>query len=75
MQIAESRGNGRTYSDMGDDHVSSTLHWGPVESMDSYWRTFGVASDKTKGFDTEFHKYTLEWTDEYIWLCELVRVK
>jgi hypothetical protein len=55
---------------MGVDWLSSTLHWGPVAQLDSYLRTWGIHQSKAKPYNTQFHKYTLEWTDKYIMTCK-----
>ena len=72
IDIVESRGNGPTYGDKGNDHIQSALHWGPVAAFDSYLKTWGVRTDKRKGYTSSFRKYTLEWNDKFLTTCESI---
>lgn len=46
------------------------IHWGPLPQFDSWWRTFGIRQDRVKGYHSDFHKYTLEWDERYMTICE-----
>lgn len=70
LQIAETRGNDRTYGQQGKDHMAGALHWGPLARFDEYLRTYGVRQSKINAYDSEFHKYTLEWDENYLSICK-----
>jgi hypothetical protein len=69
-QIAESRGNAASYPAGGIDKMQGGIHWGPLPQFDSWWRTFGIRQDRVKGYHSDFHKYTLEWDERYMTICE-----
>jgi beta-glucanase (GH16 family) len=70
IDIVESRGNAPSYVGKGFDWISSALHWGPLQSMDSFWRTSNEVHDKINGFKDRFHKFTLEWDEDYLVTCK-----
>ncbi|KAG9248648.1 putative beta-1,3-glucan-binding protein [Calycina marina] len=66
IDIIESRGNNYTYSQGGNDIVSSALHWGPNPANDAWWRT----NVKRKALHTTYakteHTFGMEWSQKYI---------
>lgn len=76
IDIAESRGNdARTYS-MGDNIVSSALHWGTASLNDRWRMTYGEWGGSRARYTQEFHTYGLEWSEKYLftWLDGRLRV-
>ncbi|KAF7543012.1 hypothetical protein G7Z17_g11091 [Cylindrodendrum hubeiense] len=70
IDIAESRGNdARTYP-MGDNLVSSALHWGTATENDRWRMTSGEWGGKRVRYTDKFHTYGLEWSEKYLftWL-------
>ncbi|KAF4984004.1 hypothetical protein FZEAL_709 [Fusarium zealandicum] len=70
IDIAEARGNdARTYS-MGDNLVSSTLHWGTATENDRWRKSYGEWGGKRVRYTEDFHTYGLEWSEKYLftWL-------
>jgi beta-glucanase (GH16 family) len=68
IDIMESRGNLNYYSGgvhIGKEQASSTLHFGPYWPYNGYERAT-VATQNSRGFDSEFHTYGVEWTNEHI---------
>lgn len=66
IDIAESRGNdARTY-DMGDNLVSSALHWGTASVNDRWRRSYGEWGGKRVRYSEKFHTYGLEWSEKYL---------
>ncbi|KAF2730708.1 concanavalin A-like lectin/glucanase [Polyplosphaeria fusca] len=66
IDIAELRGNSWKYP-LGNDAMSSALHWGPTPKLDAYWKTYGLkflrrGADYTK----DYHTYGLIWTEDYL---------
>ncbi|KAK9467991.1 concanavalin A-like lectin/glucanase domain-containing protein [Lipomyces arxii] len=66
IDIAESRGNGHTYPQGGNNVIGSTLHWGPASSLNRYWMTTKQLTMKRTTFSDGFHTFGLEWTKDYI---------
>lgn len=63
IDIAELRGNNRTYPDGGNEEVRSTLHWGPDHSNDGYLTTTKVQEASLSTFSDKFHTFGLEWSE------------
>lgn len=66
IDLMESRGNNHTYTDGGNNIMSSTLHWGPSQAYDAYWRTNVKHSALHTTFSDKFHKFGLEWSQKYL---------
>ncbi|KAF7712667.1 Glucan endo-1,3-beta-D-glucosidase [Penicillium ucsense] len=70
IDIVESRGNdAQTYS-LGNNIVTSTLHWGTTYLNDAYLKsTSDWGAQRTK-YGEGYHTYGLEWTEDYLftWL-------
>lgn len=66
IDIIESRGNNYTFSQGGDNIVSSALHWGPNSANDAWWRT----NVKRKALHTTYakseHVFGMEWSEKYL---------
>lgn len=76
IDIAESRGNdARTYS-MGDNLVTSALHWGTASVNDRWRMVYGEWGGKRVRYTEDFHTYGLEWSEKYLftWLDGRLRV-
>jgi beta-glucanase (GH16 family) len=76
IDIAESRGNdARTYP-MGNNLVSSALHWGTATENDRWRRAYGEWGGKRVLYSEDFHTYGLEWSEKYLftWLDGRLRV-
>nr|CAD7410869.1 unnamed protein product [Timema poppensis] len=70
IDMAESRGNRELkYGDwnFGSEYMESTLHFGPDSNSDgrehAHFTRNTAAGD---GWDRDFHKYQLEWTDNHV---------
>ncbi|TKA49805.1 hypothetical protein B0A49_13696 [Cryomyces minteri] len=66
IDIMESRGNNYTYSQGGNNVVSSAIHWGPNPANDGWWRNNVKRSALHTTYSKGFHTYGLEWSDKYI---------
>ncbi|OZJ06117.1 hypothetical protein BZG36_01050 [Bifiguratus adelaidae] len=66
IDIAESRGNSRTYSPSGNNVFDSTLHWGPSSDLDRWYLTTKSYSNQHSDYTQDYHTFGLEWTDAYI---------
>lgn len=79
FDIMESRGNpdlkDPSGTSQGNDAFGATMHWGPWFPLNGYEKTTNQAHGN---FAEEFHKYTLDWTEEsatfYIDDKELLKV-
>ncbi|XP_060532734.1 beta-1,3-glucan-binding protein-like [Cylas formicarius] len=68
IDILESRGNKNLVLNgvnIGTEQVSSTLHWGPNYYYNRYQQTH-FEKNSAQGYDTDFHKYQVEWTPDNI---------
>ncbi|KAG6117482.1 hypothetical protein E4U13_001043 [Claviceps humidiphila] len=67
IDIMESRGNSRTYSEGGRNYYYGTLHWGPVKGMDGYYKTTMAKKLRRGDYSDGFHTYGMQWTPNYIY--------
>jgi beta-glucanase (GH16 family) len=66
IDIMESRGNHGSHYPDGRDSVGSALHWGPVPAVDAFYRTAGKKNIRRSDYSEGFHKYGLEWNENYL---------
>jgi hypothetical protein len=66
IDIMEARGNGPSYPFQGTNYVRASLNWGPVTWLNEVFRTYGWWVMKRGSYDTGFHNYAMEWTEEFI---------
>ncbi|KAF7317248.1 Glucan 1,3-beta-glucosidase [Mycena chlorophos] len=66
IDIVESRGNGLTYTARGANYVQGSLNWGPIPTLNSVSKTYSWWTERRKTFSSDFHTYTMEWTDSWI---------
>lgn len=66
IDVAESRGNNYTYPAGGSNIVSSTLHWGPDQVNDGFWRTNVKRRALHTTYAAGFNTFGLEWSEKYI---------
>lgn len=76
IDIAESRGNDARKYPMGNNLVSSALHWGTATENDRWRRAYGEWGGKRVIYSEDFHVYGLEWSEKYLftWLDGRLRV-
>ncbi|KAK9445042.1 beta-1, 3-glucan binding protein [Metarhizium brunneum] len=67
IDIMESRGNSRAYTESGRNYYYGTLHWGPTAEKDSYWRTTNAKMLRRGDFSRGFHTFGVQWTPSYIY--------
>ncbi|KAJ8969729.1 hypothetical protein NQ317_003328 [Molorchus minor] len=69
IDLMESRGNLALVNDAGTNigaqQVGSTLHWGPNYNYNRYPYTH-FEQNNAAGYNTDFHNYQLEWTQDTI---------
>ncbi|XP_069688094.1 beta-1,3-glucan-binding protein-like [Periplaneta americana] len=70
MDLTEVRGNRHLMlggRNIGTELSASTLHFGPYFELNQWQRAhFQKTSQQGRGFDQQFHRYQLEWTDRHI---------
>ncbi|CAM9134796.1 unnamed protein product [Lampetra fluviatilis] len=70
IKVAESRGNVDLKDSGGVSHgvdeMDSVLHWGPSADLNAWWRTYVAKKAKEGTFGSDFHKYEVERTPDYI---------
>jgi len=66
IDIAESRGNNYTYSQGGNNIISSATHWGPNPANDGWWRTNVKRNALHTTFSAKKHTFGLEWSEKYL---------
>jgi len=66
IDIMEARGNGPSYTRQGTNWVRGSLNWGPLTWLNAVSKTFGAWPLRRGSYDTDFHTYGLEWTEEFI---------
>ncbi|KAG5868028.1 hypothetical protein JTB14_026669 [Gonioctena quinquepunctata] len=69
VDIMESRGNKNLVNpsgtNIGVEQVGNTLHWGPNPNYNR-WPYTHFEKNVNPGFDEQFHRYQLEWTEDKI---------
>lgn len=70
IDIAESKGNDAETYPIGNNIVSSALHWGTAWQNDAYMKSHGEWGSKRTKYSDGFHSYGLEWSEKYLftWL-------
>ncbi|KAK7452157.1 hypothetical protein VKT23_012263 [Stygiomarasmius scandens] len=66
IDIMEARGNGPSYPKQGTDYVRGSLNWGPLSWLNAVSKTYGWWHLRRGSYDTDFHTYSLEWTEDFI---------
>ncbi|KAG6840780.1 hypothetical protein C0991_004385 [Blastosporella zonata] len=66
IDIMEARGNGPSYTKQGTNWVRASLNWGPLTWLNAVAKTYGAWPLRRGSYDTDFHTYSLEWTEEFI---------
>ncbi|KAF8063423.1 GH16 beta-1,3-glucan recognition protein [Lyophyllum atratum] len=66
IDIMEARGNGPSYTRQGTNWVRGSLNWGPLTWLNGVAKTYGAWPLRRGSYDTDFHTYGLEWTEEFI---------
>lgn len=52
---------------IGCEHFGSTLHFGPDYTQDAWLSaSYSKNSPPGRGFDKDFHRYQLEWTEDHL---------
>lgn len=75
IDIMESRGNSREYSEGGRNVYYGTTHWGPTYKTDAYWKSTGAKKIRRGEYSDSFHTYGMQWTEDYIYFYVDSRVK
>ncbi|KAJ5639917.1 uncharacterized protein N7484_007779 [Penicillium longicatenatum] len=70
IDIAESRGNDAETYNLGDNIVSSSMHWGTTYDNDAYTLSSGEWGAKRDKYSEGYHTFGLEWSEDYLftWL-------
>ncbi|KAG6836634.1 hypothetical protein H0H93_005661 [Arthromyces matolae] len=66
IDIMEARGNGPSYPRQGTNWVRASLNWGPLTWLNAVAKTYGAWPLRRGSYDTDFHTYALEWTEDFI---------
>ncbi|KAK7047619.1 hypothetical protein VNI00_006387 [Paramarasmius palmivorus] len=66
IDVVESRGNGPSYPKQGTNYVRGSLNWGPTTWLNAVSKTYGWWKMKRGSWNTDFHTYTLEWTEDFM---------
>jgi hypothetical protein len=76
IDIAESRGNDAQLYPLGNNIISSAMHWGTSYENDAYEKSFGEWVAKRTKYSDGFHTFGLEWSEDYLftWLDGRLRV-
>ena len=68
IDVMESRGNDNLRDasgrQVGNKHISSTLHWGPYYAANKFPRTMGTVDMKKGSFADDYHVFSLDWTKD-----------
>lgn len=68
IDVVEARGNENLHDgtgrQVGNKHISSTLHWGPYYAANNFFRTMGTVDMKKGSFSDDFHVFSLDWTKD-----------
>ncbi|KAJ5612463.1 hypothetical protein N7510_005657 [Penicillium lagena] len=70
IDIAESRGNDAQIYPLGNNIISSAMHWGTTYENDAYEKSYGEWGAKRTKYSDGFHTFGLEWSEDYLftWL-------
>ncbi|KAF4569997.1 Concanavalin A-like lectin/glucanase domain superfamily protein [Pleurotus pulmonarius] len=69
IDIIEARGNSpEDYSFQPRNYVSSALNWGPLVTLNRFFKTRGYAFERHASYDKDFHTFVLEWTQDFMWV-------
>ncbi|KFY69175.1 hypothetical protein V496_00451 [Pseudogymnoascus sp. VKM F-4515 (FW-2607)] len=70
IDIVESRGNDAQTYPLGNNIVSSALHWGTTASNNMFQLSKGEWGSKRTKYSNGFHTFGLEWSEKYLftWL-------
>lgn len=76
IDIAELRGNDAEEYPLGNNIVTSALHWGTSYTDDAWNKSAGEWGGKRTKYSDDFHLYSLEWSEKYLftWLDGRLRV-
>jgi beta-glucanase (GH16 family) len=76
IDIAESRGNDAQTYPLGNNIVSSSMHWGTASVNDRWRMSTGEWGGKRTKYSDDYHVYGLEWSEKYLftWLDGRLRV-
>lgn len=76
IDIMESRGNDAETYPIGNNIVTSALHWGTTYLNDAWRLSAGEWGSKRTKYSEGFHTYGLEWSEKYLftWLDGRLRV-
>lgn len=66
IDIAEMRGNNHSYSEGGNNIISSALHWGPDYATDAWYQTYKKHSLRHTTYSAGFNTFSLEWSQKYL---------
>ncbi|KAI3615033.1 glycoside hydrolase family 16 protein [Moniliophthora roreri] len=66
IDIMEARGNSPSYPKQGTNYVRGSLNWGPTTWLNAVSKTYGWWKRKRGSWDTDFHTYSLEWTENFM---------
>ncbi|KAI8674518.1 Glycoside hydrolase family 16 [Fusarium keratoplasticum] len=70
IDIMESRGNDAEKYPLGNNIVSSAMHWGTLYDTDAFRLSMGEWGSKRTKYSDKFHTFGLEWNEKYLftWL-------
>lgn len=70
IDIMESRGNDAEKYPLGNNIVSSAMHWGTLYDTDAFRLSKGEWGSKRTKYSDGFHTFGLEWNEKYLftWL-------
>jgi beta-glucanase (GH16 family) len=68
IDMVESRGNGPRYTARGSNYVQGSLNFGPIPGpyLNGVSHAYSWWTERRKQFNTGFHTYTLEWTEDFL---------
>ncbi|KAF1834551.1 concanavalin A-like lectin/glucanase [Decorospora gaudefroyi] len=66
IDIMESRGNAPGYPQGGSNIVSSTLHFGPDENHNGWWRNNVKRKALHTTYSADYNTFGVEWSEKYI---------
>lgn len=76
IDIVESRGNDAQNYSLGNNIISSTLHWGTSYSNDMYKLTTAEWGAVREKYSNGLHTFGMEWSEKYMlfWVDKKLRV-